>query len=399
MSLLMWNKKYEKAIWNGCTLNILSTSINGGQRLHISEIPYSDLTYIKNMGASVVTVEIEVILVGASSLIDANTLIDRLNQTPRGELEHPWLGELKLCFQTYSQTITTKRGVVMLALKFVREGITAQLESTTLRSSNEQALMVEGISSMSFQDDVQDMTLDEIRKTMNDISSILYILQGVSNRLSISSNELLNINLAINHTFSAISGISHEPLYVAESLSKAIASLSNAMKIAPDHQIDAINNARNAQASLLHAIKKNVTQHLKVQLVIGALKMNKDMAYLESSSEFDITASRSSQSLILRDLNALLVAIDARIDEVTTYSTVDSFALYDALASLRNSVSAQYNKVQAGILPDQYKNIHRYHPSLILAHDARSKDEVLRALNTTHHPLFFRGKIALKAVK
>ncbi len=116
----MWERKYEQGRWNGLTLNILSTSIDGGKRLHISELPYVDLPSIKVMGSAASKLNLEVVLVGRNSLVDANNLLANLNKTPKGELEHPWLGELSLVFESHSQKIDTKLGLVTLSLSFVR---------------------------------------------------------------------------------------------------------------------------------------------------------------------------------------------------------------------------------------------------------------------------------------
>ncbi|WP_241907918.1 DNA circularization N-terminal domain-containing protein [Vibrio lentus] len=97
---MIWERQYEHARWNGLKLNILSTAFDGGKRLQVSEIPYSDLPHIKVMGTKTRTYTIEAVFVGSSSLADANALIENLEATPTGELEHPWLGELALPLQS-----------------------------------------------------------------------------------------------------------------------------------------------------------------------------------------------------------------------------------------------------------------------------------------------------------
>ena len=60
----MWEREYEQGRWNGVALNILGTSLNGGKRLQVSEIPYAELPDIKVMGSSANNIEIDVVLVG-----------------------------------------------------------------------------------------------------------------------------------------------------------------------------------------------------------------------------------------------------------------------------------------------------------------------------------------------
>lgn len=62
----MWDRKYEHGRWNGVELNILNTSIDGGKRLHVSEIPYADLPAVKVMGSSASKISIDVVFVGGN---------------------------------------------------------------------------------------------------------------------------------------------------------------------------------------------------------------------------------------------------------------------------------------------------------------------------------------------
>ncbi|ELO4022977.1 DNA circularization N-terminal domain-containing protein, partial [Vibrio fluvialis] len=61
----MWERQYERGRWNGHQLNILATAIDGGQRLHVSEIPYAELPNIRVMGSKSRTIKLDVVFVGA----------------------------------------------------------------------------------------------------------------------------------------------------------------------------------------------------------------------------------------------------------------------------------------------------------------------------------------------
>ena len=96
----MWERLTQEGKWNGNVLHIQSTTLDGGKRLHVSELPYADLPHIKVMGAKARTISIEVIFVGIESLVDANATVLELETNPEGTLEHPSLGELSLVFET-----------------------------------------------------------------------------------------------------------------------------------------------------------------------------------------------------------------------------------------------------------------------------------------------------------
>lgn len=106
-----------------------------------------------------------------------------------------------------------------------------------------------------------------------------------------------------------------------------------------------------------------------------------------------------NSQIILNDLNALLSALDRNIREVTTNSTVEALQLFESLASLKEVVQVQRDKVITGITPHKMVEKPKYTPALTLAHDERSNEAVVKALNTLQHPLFMRGDIAIREVK
>jgi len=217
----MWERQYEYGRWNGHKLNILSTAIDGGQRLHVSDIPYAELPHVKTMGSKARNINLEVVFVGASSLADSNAFISNLDSTPSGELEHPWLGELSLVFETFSRSISTKRGLVSLSQTFVRAGITPTIAVATSISAKEQSDIVESISSQLFVHDVQSMDVAQVNQTQDRFTQALNILVDIRNRLELADELLQSIDHAINEAYSAITGLVNEPLRFANLIKQA----------------------------------------------------------------------------------------------------------------------------------------------------------------------------------
>ena len=232
----MWERKYEHGRWNGLDLNILSTSIDGGKRLQVSEIPYADLPDIKVMGSKAIGFEIEVVLIGSHSLVDANALLDNLRLYPKGELEHPWLGELALVFESYSQKIDTKLGLVSLSLKFIRDGrrtsstLTATLASAPT-SIEQQTDEVEKVSTQTFEQDVKTMGISDINTLQKEFTGLVNQLAGIANKLSIPSQMLSALNQEINRALMSISSIANAPSQFSEQLSATIDSVANAIHV------------------------------------------------------------------------------------------------------------------------------------------------------------------------
>lgn len=398
----MWRKEFEKGRFNGHELNIVSTSFDGGQRVQVSELPYIDQAHIKALGASATNLSIEVVMIGESSLQDTNALIAALNKEPQGTLEHPYAGEIELCFKTYSQKISTKRGLVNLSLSFVRTNNAAtatsrQLKASTSRSSHSAIKQVEKVSAAQFADDVKLMSLDDIIDTQNRFNSALDELISITSRLNISIDSLHGVNSAINQAFNAVSGLSTDPLALADSVSDAFYVVGQAVK-ADATMSDMVDPSRAAQKNLLSAIDPKAPAHLNTQLIVGAVEMNRDVAVLESADNFDLLSTNKNADLIVSDLDDLIHSLSNQIDTVTSVATVESLQIYDALVGLVDVIQRQKQKAIAAITPTEIKTISRYLPALSIAHDSKTDAAMLRRLNPLMHPLFVKGEVALGGV-
>ncbi|PMN69655.1 hypothetical protein BCT26_07550 [Vibrio lentus] len=395
----MWERQYEHARWNGLKLNILSIAFDGGKRLQVSEIPYAELPHIKVMGTKARTYTIEAVFVGSSSLADANALIENLEATPTGELEHPWLGELPLVFEDVSQSISTKKGLVTLSLKFARAGSSPSITAPTSVRTKTQANMVESLSKRSFAKQVKGLDVSNIHRVQNHAISALNVLVDITNRLKLEDESLQDINHAINKAFSAVSSLSANPTEFADLFSASVDAVADGVQAEPSSGNEAVDNSRSAQALLLGEVKPDSpTQHHNVQMVTGAVKMNKDITHLEKGDRFDITKSAKQPETIKNDLSTLIVGIDERIKETTKVSTLESIELFDAATTLKSNVKVQQDKVVSGTAPHRTVQSPRFQSALTIAHDEFTQEKVITKMNALQHPLFIRGDIAVRDV-
>ncbi|HDV0903426.1 TPA: DNA circularization N-terminal domain-containing protein [Vibrio fluvialis] len=393
----MWERQYDRGRWNGHQLNILATAIDGGQRLHVSEIPYAELPNIRVMGSKSRTIKLDVVFVGADSLADANAFIANLEYSPAGELEHPWLGELTLVFDTFSQSISTKRGVVTLSLSFVRAGTQPTINTSATVRVKQQASAVESVSAQSFAHNVQSLSVADINQTQNDFTQSLNVLVDITHRLNLADDKLQSINSAINEAFGAISSISSAPDKFATLLSTAVDRVAEGVQSEPDSDSEAVDNARTAQQLMLGQVKEDaVIPHHNIQMVTGAVKVSKDVTRLEKQDQFDITAVSKQPAIIQSDLAALLDGIDARVRETTSVSTVESLDIFDALVALKGGIQTQYDKVIKGTAAHRVIEQPRSKPALTIAHDQYTAEPIVTAMNALQHPLFLRGDIAVR---
>ncbi|CAH7006647.1 DNA_circ_N domain-containing protein [Vibrio chagasii] len=395
----MWERQYEHARWNGHKLNILSITFDGGKRLQVSEIPYADLPHIKVMGTKARTYTIEAVFVGPRSLAQSNALLDNLDATPEGELEHPWLGELSLVFEDVSQNISTKKGLVTLSLKFVRAGTSPSITAPPAIRTKMQVKAVERLAKERFVEEVKSLDVAQVNQVQAQATSALNVLVGVTNRLNLADEALKEINMAIKDAFSSISSVSTSPLEFAERFTGSIDAVAGGIQSEPSSESEAVDNARSAQQLMLSQVKTNTpTQYHNMQMVAGAIKMNKDIISLEKAETYEITLATKESETIRLDLSILLLSLDDRIREVTQVSTLESMALFDALTTLKSNVKNQQNKVVDGSIAHKTVLLPRYKPALTLAHEEFTKEQIITKMNALQHPLFLKGGIAVREV-
>ena len=287
----MWERQYEHGRWNGHKLNILSTAIDGGKRLHVVEIPYQDLPHIKVMGSKARTFNLEIVFVGRNSLADANAFIANCEAMPQGELEHPWLGELKLVYETYTQSISTKRGLVTLSLSFVRAGKSPTISAPTTVRATERVNQIEKVSTQVFVRDVRAMNVADITRTQNDFTQLYQGLVDISHRMELDTDTKQEIDSALNAAHSAISSLSNNPEDFANSMAAAVQAVADGVQSVGSTVNEAVDHSRNAQSTLLNMMDEtSPSTHFNTQLVTAATKMSHSLKALESLETFTVTA-------------------------------------------------------------------------------------------------------------
>ncbi|ROO49131.1 DNA circularization N-terminal domain-containing protein [Vibrio crassostreae] len=395
----MWERQYEYARWNGHKLNILSITFDGGKRLQVSEIPYADLPHIKVMGTKARTYTIETVFVGPRSLVQSNALLDNLDATPEGELEHPWLGELSLVFEDVSQNISTKKGLVTLSLKFVRAGTSPSITAPPAIRTKMQVKAVERLAKERFIEEVKSLGVAQINQVQAQATNALDVLVDVTNRLNLADEALREINRAIKDAFSSISSVSTSPVEFADRFTASFDAVADGIQSEPDSESEAVDNARSVQQLLLSQVQANApTQYHNMQMVTGAVKMSKDIINLEKGETYDITLATKQPETVKRDLSILLVNLDDRISEITQVSTLESMALFDALTILKSNVKNQQDKVVEGSTAHKTVRSPRYKPALSLAHEEFTQEKIITKMNALQHPLFLKGEIAVREV-
>lgn len=101
---------------------------------------------------------------------------------------------------------------------------------------------------------------------------------------------LQDINHSVNEAYAGLSSLANAPEEFANRFSSAVDMVANGVQAEPVSASEAVDNSRNAQALMLAQVKADApSTHYNVQMVTGAVKMNRGLTMLEKAKAFDIT--------------------------------------------------------------------------------------------------------------
>ncbi len=396
----MWPKKYDQASWNGIAFNILKTDDEEGKRLDAKALPYSDDHFIEVMGATIPTYTIEAVFVGADSLSDASSFRSELRQNPVGVLEHPYLGELKLVYKTSSQSFTTKKGLVSLALSFIRQGKPIDLPKTTAKSLNRFTDPVIASGTDQFEKQIQASNVAEVEIVKSEYQVLLDDIGYLATQSKTQDNVLLG---QISGAKTALSSLANNPRGFADQVSGMmdgfVTNVQSNSAADPVARLQANSLEKTTKAKLVANEASATTNLLKLQTTTAQLKLNRELAAVTNSeSSSDMALNPDSQNLdhSYDSINQVKTALDQRITENTSAADYETLPLVDNLSSLKSEVVTQQTKVgkyQAELITaDTYSP----KPSMLLAYENECDLTEFEWLNNSPHPLFVSGSYQVK---
>lgn len=398
----MWERKTDKAKWNGNVLNIQSTTLDGGKRLHVAELPHVDLPHIKVMGAKAKTVSIEVVFVGPNSLDDANNTILELDNNPEGTLEHPWLGELSLVFETSSQSFSTKKGLVTLSLKFYRQGELSAAVNVDTKTINTLVSDVSLSSKPLFLSEIKQASPNGINAMKFQFNNAFNSLRNIANRSTNSSEKLNLLHRQINAGVSSIENMVSDPASVSDNYFVTINTLNDVItetetSTASTNSIEqGLLSVRNvASQSIRDTINSEADSfHYNLHATYAAVILSKDLETLNAIEKITIETLDGQQlDEAARNVSVIINQLDERINEVSSAANFENLVLVEAVELLRENVREQNSKII------NFKNSLKEHdvpvprPLFCIAQSLESSREELSSINNIKHPLFVSGKV------
>ena len=400
----MWKREITKATWNGVPFNIRQTTLDTCKRLHVVELPYVDEPYIKVMGAKSKGVNLEAVFVGATSLVDANAFVAELESTPMGTLEHPYLGELSLVYQSASQSFNTKKGLVTLSLKFLKQGGDITLINSVVdkKTIEQLADVVIEASGAQFVKDIAAASPDEVSSLMDDFYDVLNVLKRVANKISAVNTKLVSFFNQIQDGINAVTTILNAPATFASLVSglvgELVSTLSDEDTVAASSPEAVLDLNRSAASLLRNTITTSTTTtslasaHCNIQITVACVLLSNELALVAGDESLELaTFADSSVNDVASDIDVISGLLDDRLDEVTQAADYESLELVEAITALRESVIAQRNKITTLIESVGEVNVYRDLPLLAIAQNQECTISEIASLNVIAHPLFVNG--------
>ena len=396
----MWAKEFDVARWNGREITILKTDRDQGRRIQVDEMPNSDQAYTRDMGKKTATYKVEIVFVGDQSLEASKDFEAALHSEPSGCLEHPEYGELELTYEKSTQSISTKRGIVVLSVDFYLTGREVSIPPLSSKKAASLTKPAMDNSIKQFEKEVKAATPDRIVAIQTDFYGMLGKLRNIASQAQRPGVKLAALHRQINDAFAAITSIANAPASFArqvqatsESLVSQLKSIPSSTKSLTDPKAYAIHQVRETE-------KESNVQHVRMQSTMTCVQISESIETASSAeSPDDLTTSPIRLDQIKTEVALIEQSVADRINESTGESTFESLELYDSLRDLKTEIAMQSEKIKTAEQKLQQLSIYSPTPSFCLAYMADCTLGEFEGLNSIRHPLFIEGKVRVPSEK
>lgn len=391
----MWDKQYDSARWNGNNFHILKTDREFGKRVQVSEIPYADEPHTEVLGSKSRTIKLEAVFVGQNSLAESNAFIDALELNPVGQLEHPYLGELDLIYQSASPSFSTKKGLVTVALEFVRLGIVVALPETEVLAIDALVAPVYEASAKQFAKDIEAATPEEVVEVKTRSEHLLSKIRSIVDQISSSASDLSSLHREISASINAIQSISINPFGFALS---AIGLSRNVLAIVKqiNSTIPATHPANSRTFSMTayrKMLREQAQTQIKLWISLGMVELSPALESVSAADNIRLLDGEMNIESAGRELRLLASTIEDRETEATSSATYESLELVDSIGSVKSAIIKQSQKIDD--IESQVIDVNIAKPVSLLSLSKRYRCQIkhLENLNTIQNPAFVTGRL------
>lgn len=390
----MWDKEFDVARWNGVEISILKTDREKGKRLQIDEMPYAQKPYTKVMGDKAGTYKIEIVFVGPTALNKKADFVDELQANPAGYLEHPYYGELELTYEKSSESISTRKGLVVLTCDFVLTGRAIYIPPLSKLKATNLTGPVLDASISQFEKEVAAASPDKIVSIQNNFTNMLGGLRRIANQAQRPGIALAALHRQINDGFAAISSIANAPASFAKQIQAISQSLVSQIKALPD----SANSLTNPKSYALNQARETEStaevQHIRMQSTMTSIQLSEAIEIASSSeTATELSDQASNIDQVKLEASQIQASVNERMSEASGESSFESLALFDALCELNTEIANQVTKIESAELNLKKLDIYSPTPSICLAYMNECTLTEFEGVNAINHPLFIAGKV------
>lgn len=129
---MSWRQQLtERGQFRGVAFFVRSHTQEGGRRNVKNEFPFRDLPAVQDLGRKAHAYSLDLYVIGADYMLARDALRTALDEAGTGELQHPWLGILRVNVDTWRLEEGTDRGgIARFTVSFIESGEVRQPGAT-----------------------------------------------------------------------------------------------------------------------------------------------------------------------------------------------------------------------------------------------------------------------------
>lgn len=120
---MSWREALQQATFKGVPFFVDGHEFTAGRRVQVHEFPLRDLPFSEDLGRKARTVQLTAYVLGAAYMAVRDRLLQAIESAGAGQLEHPYLGEMRATVLSCKLSETTAEGgMARFSLEFVETG-------------------------------------------------------------------------------------------------------------------------------------------------------------------------------------------------------------------------------------------------------------------------------------
>lgn len=397
---MSWREQLIPATFRGVPFFVDSHEAELGRRVQVHEFPFRDLPQAEDLGRKARVLTVQAYVLGADYMARRDALIRAVERPGPGQLEHPYLGELKATCTNCRLTETTREGgMARLSLDFVESGearfVTSQASTAdNVRSSRDNTLlMAQAAFDARYKVAGRPEFVAEASQSL--LGSALETMQAAAGKVRAVADKVAQLTRAVTQAKQQFISIVYAPASAAQAVLSNLRLLVREVAYGPREALDLARTLFRFGLDL--PAVPETTSNRRAQAVNQAAmtQLVRVVAVAEAAGAVAELAFES-----YADAEAVRAELVAVMDELLEQPTLAD-EMYDTLRALRAATVRDITTRGADLARALPYTPPTTLPALVVAHlvytDARRADELVTR-NRVPHPSFVAGQRVLEVL-